>query len=539
MRRMTFPAGTLALLALTTTALIGATVAAPATQVSQMQNFGPANDDLANAETLLADLQLIPGDLAYSTRELKEPRVGTSSIARSVWYRYEATETGRAVAFITKRNSPAPFQLAVYGGTGYADLKKLGSVQVLGTSTDYSGAVGFNAVAGTTYWIQVGRAPMASGDKTAFLLGVQPVGTKGKLAAFANHLLVFQESFFQGQRRVFVANGHTGTVTLTHTLTNMGRAVAARTTATTLSPNKTALFTITDGYSNFTNGNVHVGALNVTARATSNGSVLGTTSVPVRVVTALTPVQPVTETRFEDPMPGAPVGGRAQSVVHVRNTSANPAPGCRFDTLATDDSLAAIRTREILPNGDMGPVNPIFTLAPHETRKFVFSGRVAASSTLRDATLRCLESNVILGAKQRAYFQPTAFFGIHPNVRVRPTTDDVFGNVALADSASKRVYVTLKNAGAYSGNFLIRARGDTTLDRAVVMSMCIVNGSNVCTSPSNSERVLFDMAVGETKRLAVDVRRGTVGPGEVQLTVYASDYDTTTPVGYGAFTLKK
>jgi len=513
---------------------------ARATEAPQMQNFGPANDDFAKAETLIADLQLVPGDLSYTTRELKEPKISTASIGRTVWYKYKATVTGRAVAFLTARYYAAPFQVAVYGGTSYADLKRLGSTQVAGTDTDYSGAVGFDAVKDTTYYIQIDRAPMASGNVTTFLLGVQPVGTKGKLAAFANQLLIFQERDFDERRRVFVANGHTGPITVTYGLSNMNNMISVDTTTTTLKVNQVAVFSFSDLYNNFAEGSVHTGSLDLISKATSNSSVLGINSVPLRVVTTEYTNKPDLEARFQDPMPGTPIAGRAQSVVNVRNTGKTTALGCRFDvSYSYYNAMVAIQAREVLANGTMGSLNPIFPILPGATRKFVVSGRVSNESSYRYLTLQCANNYGSWVNRESSYLQPDAFYGIHPSVQVRPVTDNVFGEIKLADFGSKRVYVDLKNTGAYSGYFQISADDDTYQDKAVVMSMCVVNASNACVGPSNTSRIEFDMAVGETRRVALDVRRGNSDPGEVQLTVTASDYDTYNAVGYGAFTLKK
>jgi hypothetical protein len=160
-------------------------------------------------------------------------------------------------------------------------------------------------------------------------------------------------------------------------------------------------------------------------------------------------------------------------------------------------------------------------------------------SSYRYLTLHCANNYGSWVNRESSYLQPVAYYGIYPSVQVRPVTDNVFGEIKLADFGSKRIYVDVKNTGAYSGYFQINADDDTYQDKAVVMSMCVVNASNACVGPSNTSRIEFDMAVGEARRVALDVRRGNSDPGEVQLKVTASDYDTYKAVGYGAFTLKK
>lgn len=509
---------------------------------SQLQNFGPANDDFANAETLLADLALIPGNLNYSTKQLNEPRISSASVGRTVWYKYTATETGRAVVFVTKRYSEAPFQIAVYGGTKFADLKRLGAKQIAGTDADYSGSVGFDAVKGTTYFIQIDAAPQTSGFVGTFLIGVKPVGSTGNIAAFANQQLVFQEySGFDSDRKVFVANGHKATVNVTYGLSNLNSNLGVSTSKTTLKANETAVYSFSDSYSDFAEGTAHAGSLDLIAKATATSSILGGVSVPVKVVTLDRTNKPAVQIRFVDAKPGAPISGRTQSIVHVRNTSKTKALNCRFDNDETYyNSVVATKYREILSDGTYGNVNAMFSISAGTTRKFLVQARVAHSDYYRAIALKCGHYYGSFSDDESSYLVPYPYYGIYPNLRIVPTTQNVFGEIHLADFGSKRVYVTATNMGDYSGYFQIYAEDETYEDRAVITSMCVLNASNACAGPASTDRVDFNLANGESVKIAVDVRRGSSStPGEVKLWGRATDYDSYDTVGYGAFTLMK
>jgi hypothetical protein len=511
---------------------------ARATEVSMMQNYGPGNDDFARAANITADLYLIPGDLAYASREMQEPRINSASIGRTVWYRYVATETGRAVAFLTKRYYGAPFQIAVYSGTKLTDLKRLGIAQVAGSDTEYSGAVGFDAVKGTAYFIQVDRAPMSSTSVTSFLLGVAPVGTTGRIAAFASQPLIFQERDFDSYRKVFVANGHTGTTTMTYALSNLNTNISVSTTKTTLKANETTVFNFSDANSNFDSGTVHSGKLDLISKSATS-TILGSRSVPLRVITSEYTNKPNIEVRFVDPKPGAPVSGVVQSLVYVRNTSTSTALGCRFDTHQYDyNSLVSLKVSEVLTNG-WGSPNPIFDIAPNTIRKFSVSGRIAANDYYSYVKLMCSNSYGTFSNNESSYLEPTAYYGIYPSLKINPTTNTVFGEVNVPDFGTKRVFVTLTNSGNYSGYFSIRAYDDTYQDKAVITAMCLVNDAGSCIGPSSTDTVEFDMARGETRRIAVSVRRGNSDPGEVELWAHAIDYNGYDVVGYGAFTVRK
>lgn len=524
--------------------LAAAVTAAPAPvaalEGSAMQTYSPPNDDFAGALTLAAALQLFPGDLAYATRELGEAKLSASSWGRTVWFKYTATQTGRAVVFVTKRSSPAPFQLSVFTGTKISDLKRVGYSQIAGTDTDYSGAVGFDAVKDTAYYFQVDRATMSYNYVTTFLIGVRPVAATGYLATFVDQQMIFQESDFDYRRKAYVANGYSKGITLTSALSNLDGYISATTTNTTLAPNGTTVFGFSDLSKDFPDGSVNYGSLDLISKVTGTSTILGQAVIPIRVISTEYTNKPALEARFVDGRQGAPVGGNVKSVVHVRNTASTTALGCRFDTpyYADENSLVSVSSREVLPTG-YGNFSPIFSILPNTTRKFEVYARVAANDYDRYVRLRCANYYGTFVDNYSAYMAPTSYRGIYPNLKINPKTDNNFGEVKVADFASRKVMVVLTNAGEYSGYFQIRAYDDTYQDRAVITEMCISNAAGTCVEPSNTDVIQFDMAKGEARWLAVTVRRGNSTPGEVRLWAQAIDIDDYDDVGLGAFTVMK
>jgi hypothetical protein len=341
---------------------------------------------------------------------------------------------------------------------------------------------------------------------------LKPVGTTGNIGAFANQPLVFQERAFDSYRRVFVANGHKGTVTVTYGLTNLNNNITVSTNKTTLTANGTTEFTFYDPNSNFPEGSLHSGTLDLIAKSSAN-TALGVNSVPLRVISTEYTNKPALEVRFVDPRPGTTVGGEVQSIAYVRNTATTAALGCRFDTYGyTYNSFVSTHSREVLADG-FGPMDPIFTIKPNSTRQFLVSGRVSANDSYRYTKLYCANYYGSINTNDSARLEPTTYYGIYPNLKVNPKTDNVFGEVKIPDFGSKKVYVTMTNVGQYSGYFSIQAYGDTYQDKAVIMAMCVVNDNNVCIGPSSTSSVTFDMAQGETRRIAVTIRRGNSTPG--------------------------
>lgn len=506
----------------------------------QSQDFGPSNDDFANAEALNADPYLIPGDLSRATRELSEVKVLSSGIGRTVWYKYTPTKTGRAVVALVSRYYTAPFQFAVYTGDKLTALTKLRSYQIPGTDTAYSGGVGFNTVAGRTYYVQVDTATRSNGFWGSFLIGVQQIETTGNIGAFLTRPLIFQENDFDTYINAYIVNGHTGPVQLTHGLGVVDGKISTSTTKSLLALGEATVYTFSDASPDYAPGSTTIGSLDVMAKATSNNTYLGNVSVPLTLLTTEYTYQPKIRVHFQDPAPGVSMNARASTTVAIENRSSVDALGCRFDAGQYDyDSALSLNAREISNTGSLGPRNPVFRLAAGETKKFNVSLR-SADDNYNYAQLKCADYYASITNTNSAYFNPQRWRGLYPNLEIRPTTDNALGEVALADFGSKRVIVKVRNIGAYSGYFTLRSDYETYEDRAVVTAMCVVNTSNACVGPSDPNEIEFDMAVGETRRIAVDVRRGSsLSSGEVELQAAASDYSSYNSAGLGAFTVIK
>jgi subtilisin family serine protease/outer membrane protein assembly factor BamB len=122
----------------------------------------PANDNFAGAEILTGRSALVEGANAQATLEPGEPQIQNRTGGKSLWYRWTAPASGRfQVAVISQGFDPL---LAVYTGSSLAALTLVGAndnadAATGGTTPNTMALVPLDAVAGTTYQIQVdGRA---------------------------------------------------------------------------------------------------------------------------------------------------------------------------------------------------------------------------------------------------------------------------------------------------------------------------------------------------------------------------------------------
>ena len=134
-----------------------------------------ANDDFVNRFTVANTNVTIPGTTANATREPGEPNhAGDSSPPTSVWWKWTAPVSGRAVITVTNYGQ----YLGVYTGTAVSNLTVVAS-----GSGNGSAYANFDAVAGTEYEIA------ADGGGGAFSLMVQYVPAPAN-DAFTNRLAV-------------------------------------------------------------------------------------------------------------------------------------------------------------------------------------------------------------------------------------------------------------------------------------------------------------------------------------------------------------
>jgi hypothetical protein len=117
------------------------------------QAAAPANDNLANAQTLSGATGTINGTVAEATRqgsEFSHSLTGGTLVYRTVWYQWTATENKPAVFEIS--NAAFDSAIAVYPGNNFP-------LQLLSLNNDTTGnrpRIEFKATAGTTYKIVVG-----------------------------------------------------------------------------------------------------------------------------------------------------------------------------------------------------------------------------------------------------------------------------------------------------------------------------------------------------------------------------------------------
>jgi hypothetical protein len=113
----------------------------------------PFNDDFANATNIAALPFTSTVDATDASQEAGEPSSSCTTISRSVWYAFTATET----VSVTVRTSIGYYPVvAVFTGSSLANLTQVGCRY-------YYSPLTFRATAGQTYYLQLGNAYNYSG----------------------------------------------------------------------------------------------------------------------------------------------------------------------------------------------------------------------------------------------------------------------------------------------------------------------------------------------------------------------------------------
>jgi hypothetical protein len=141
-------------------------VTSPSAEVRVSVPERPAGDDFAGAVALEGLSWRVSGSNAAATRETGEPEHVGKPGGRSVWYRWTAPVTGRVRMETT--GSAFDTLLAVYTGTGFADLVEVAGNDDRENGGFFTSEVAFGVVAGTRYWIALDGLGGADGR---YLLG--------------------------------------------------------------------------------------------------------------------------------------------------------------------------------------------------------------------------------------------------------------------------------------------------------------------------------------------------------------------------------
>ena len=142
-----------------------------------IQAAAPANDNFANAETVVITGSFYLGNNSEATKEAIEPNHGLNAGGKSIWYKYVAT--GEGYLSVTTEGSAFDTTLAIYRGTTLANLTLIAEADDLpGGSVLQSRAV-VATYTGQTYYIAVdGKntdGTVASGSTTVdFTTGSTP-----------------------------------------------------------------------------------------------------------------------------------------------------------------------------------------------------------------------------------------------------------------------------------------------------------------------------------------------------------------------------
>lgn len=122
----------------------------------------PANDNFADAEVITGVPFTDRTDLSVATIEPNEPTYTCGSVNKSAWYRFTPTET----TSITARTNNWDSILTVFTGSSLTNLTQVGC-------ESYQDPLPFRAVAGQTYYFQVGDR-YGNGITVDFSLALSP-----------------------------------------------------------------------------------------------------------------------------------------------------------------------------------------------------------------------------------------------------------------------------------------------------------------------------------------------------------------------------
>ena len=136
----------------------------------------PANDDLADAETIAPGGGSLTGTNIEATQEAGEPNHASNphgSAFHSVWYRWTAPAAGATA--IDTCGSEFDTRVGVYTGDSVGGLTEVASNEDAGPGTPCEGtkfgALSFEAAAGTTYRIAIDTSGDLAGDLSGATLG--------------------------------------------------------------------------------------------------------------------------------------------------------------------------------------------------------------------------------------------------------------------------------------------------------------------------------------------------------------------------------
>lgn len=503
------------------------------------QLYAPRNDQFAEAFRLKSAPNLTLGFLGPASRELGEPKLTADSFGRTVWYRYTASTTGRAVVVLTtNRYASERHRLGVYKGSKLSSLTLIGKAAYDGNSTgaptDTAVAVAFDTKAGQGYRIQVDRGELKGGPDAFFEIGVQQFGPEGGIALFHDRPILLSEGISSpgtDMGRTLVANAGPDTVKVKGRLGGLpsGTFKLSPTTEKTLGSGKTLWFDVTDNPAKaLTRPGDFPGAVLFGAKLASTGATLpgaqrnlyafrqdlgelGRPEILVRPKQTLTGVldrQPVT------------------TPVYIRNESLVKAVGCRFESFGQ----GAFGFVDVGP-GTSGKRDAPFDIEPLQEK--IYDVTVAGVAV----ALRCINLDTQFPG-EHTQLNYGGQRGVVARILISTIGADTYKQIILKNK-SRTVIVKLENTGEYSGDFLFDYTDTERSRLADVTSMCVSGPGGVCIGPSTqSTSTSINLAPGETGYVALKVARGTeTEPGTVTLRASPEGRGTGYFAGIGSFEL--
>ena len=157
-------------------AVDGASNGTGTVQLHLTQAVPPANDNLADAQSMAGNTGSLTGTNVNASGETGEPsHINSSGTASSVWYRWTATASGSVT--VDTIGSSFDTVMAVYAGSSLTSLTKLAADDE-GGGSDGASRVAFNVVTGGTYFIAVGSYGATRGRLALhWQYGTAPAGT--------------------------------------------------------------------------------------------------------------------------------------------------------------------------------------------------------------------------------------------------------------------------------------------------------------------------------------------------------------------------
>jgi hypothetical protein len=502
----------------------------------QSQDFSPHNDDFANAQVLPDSTNATMGNLYNATNERGEVRYAKGSYGSTVWYKFTASRTGRAVVELAPiKWLSAPLQIQAFSGPTIASLKCLAKAKVSEPNVPLTGSVAFDTVAGTTYYLQVDINSDGSdhNSKTDFLIAMQQFGTSGGFGMLTLQPAILRDETYD-QYFMLIANGFKTAAKLKLNMLRGGRQMEAWTPFTTFAPGQSAWLNVMDSNGHTVNDAVP-GRLQIVANDASTSAILGTRTIDFVLVPNSGHNLASLTTRFAMSGQGVARSSRFSSKVVIKNSSNIAANFCQF---SSNDFTMTPRWREVLADGKLGKFNAPFSLAAGATRKFIVSatslddGDSTSYSKVKPSCSNYTPPDSYLTLMNSMEGDPQ--LGHYAAVKIDIPAANDFRQISMAGMQAKMVRIAVTNTGEYTGHFTVSAFGASQY--MWVKAYCTARKDGSCISAFSTRSADLDLNNGETGYVTLSVyRTSTTEEGEIDVSVRRAEQSSYGAAGISGF----